>query len=475
MDDCLALSGVEIAAHIREGRSSSREAVEAHIAEVRRVNPRLNAVVVERFTHALREAERCDAAVAAGEPLGPLHGVPCTIKESFAFTGLPNTSGLPARRGVVATQDASAVARLREAGAICMGLTNVSELCMWMESNNRVYGRCNNPYDPRRIVGGSSGGEGSIVGAGASPFGLGADIGGSIRLPAFFCGTFGHKPTGGAVPGTGQFPIAENDALSMLSTGPITRRAQDLMPLLRILAGPDGCDPSTRPMSWPDPSEVSIEGMKVIMVEDDGRNPVSVSLRAALGRAARGLSQLGAQVETRSFGALRRSFLMWAARMNHSAETSFSELLGNGTPISLLREVMRFATGRSEHTLPALGLAALERFPTPKGATADLLREAQELRDELETAMGDGVVLYPPYSRPAPRHNAPMLLTTLHFTYAGIFNVMEFPGTSVPMGLDDRGIPTGIQVLGPRGADHRTIAVAEALERLFGGWIRPSL
>lgn len=474
MHDCLALSGVEIAAHIREGRMSSREAVETHIDEIRRVNPRLNAVVVERFTHALREADRCDAAVAAGEPLGPLHGVPCTIKEAFAFAGLPNTSGLPARRGQVASQDATAVKRLREAGAVCLGLTNISELCMWMESNNRVYGRCNNPYDPRRIVGGSSGGEGSIVGAGASPFGLGADIGGSIRLPAFFCGTFGHKPTGGAVPGTGQFPIAQNDALSMLATGPITRRAADLMPLLRILAGPDGEDVSTRVMSWPDPADVSLEGMKVILVEDDGRNPVADSLRSALGRAARGLSQLGAKVETRRFEGLRRAFLLWAARMNHSADTSFSSLLGNGAEISLLGEVVRFATGRSAHTLPALGLAALERVPTPDKTTRSLLAEARELRDELESAMGDGVILYPPYSRPAPLHNAPLLLTTLHFTYTGIFNVLEFPGTAVPMGLDNRGVPLGIQVVGPRGADHKTIAVAEALEQLFGGWIRPS-
>src|SRR5207237_4871758 len=137
---------------------------------------------------------------------------------------------------------APTVGGLRAAGAIPLGVTNLSELCMWMESNNRVYGRTGNAYDPRRTAGGSSGGEGAIVGAAGAPFGLGSDIGGSIRMPAFFNGVFGHKPTGGLVPNSGQFPMAHGPALRYLTTGPIARHAEDLMPLLRILAGPDGDD-----------------------------------------------------------------------------------------------------------------------------------------------------------------------------------------------------------------------------------------
>src|SRR5262249_8717417 len=152
------------------------------------------------------------------------------------------TGGLYARRGKPATRDATAVKRLRAAGAIPLGVTNVSELCMWMESANTVYGRTSNPYDLARTPGGRSGGEGAIVGAGASPVGLGSDVGGSIRMPAFFCGVFGHKPTGGLIPNTGQFPIAENDALRYLTTGPLCRRAEDLWPIVRTLAGPDGED-----------------------------------------------------------------------------------------------------------------------------------------------------------------------------------------------------------------------------------------
>jgi fatty acid amide hydrolase 2 len=138
--------------------------------------------------------------------LPPLHGVPCTIKECFALVGHAADVGLPARVGLRPSADAPAVTRLRDAGAIPVGVTNVSELCMWMESFNRVYGRTNNPYDPSRIVGGSSGGEGAIVGSGASLFGLGSDVGGSIRMPAFFNGVFGHKCSAGLIPNSGQYP-----------------------------------------------------------------------------------------------------------------------------------------------------------------------------------------------------------------------------------------------------------------------------
>src|SRR6185503_363040 len=155
--------------------------------------------------------------------------------------------GLVARKGRLATQDAVAVARLRAAGAIPLGVTNVSELCMWMESDNRVYGRTNNPYDQARTVGGSSGGEGAIIGAGGAPFGVGSDIGGSIRIPAAFCGVVGHKPSGRLVPNTGQFPPAEGPANAYLGTGPLVRRVRDVWPLLRVMAGPDGHDPVCAP------------------------------------------------------------------------------------------------------------------------------------------------------------------------------------------------------------------------------------
>ncbi len=192
--EILAASGVALARAIRDRRVTSRAVVQAHVERARLVNPALNAIVRDRYDAALHEAAVADEKTSSThrDDLPPLHGVPCTIKEAFAFEGMPNSAGLWARRDVVATKDATAVARLRAAGAIPLGVTNISELCMWFESQNKVWGRTNNAYDRTRTAGGSSGGEGAIVGAGASPIGLGSDVGGSIRMPSFFYGVFGH-------------------------------------------------------------------------------------------------------------------------------------------------------------------------------------------------------------------------------------------------------------------------------------------
>src|SRR6202011_2168840 len=190
-----------------------------------------------------------DRAVASANPeetLPPLLGVPFTVKESIAVRGMPNSAGLVARQGLASEDNAPAVQRLLDAGAIALGVTNTSELTLWIESNNRVYGQTSNPYDGTRTAGGSSGGEGAAVGSGGSPFGIASDIAGSIRIPAFFCGVFGHKPSAGLVPNSGLYPPAPGESGRMLGTGPLARRAEDLMPLLRIIAGPDGQDPLAR-------------------------------------------------------------------------------------------------------------------------------------------------------------------------------------------------------------------------------------
>jgi fatty acid amide hydrolase 2 len=476
MDPLLTMSGARLAGVIRAGEVTSREVVEAHIARVRAVNPTLNAVVRDRFEVARREADRADETRRATPPeaLPPLHGVPCTIKECFALEGMPQTGGLVARASYVADGDAPTVARLRAAGAIPIGITNVSELCMWFESSNRVYGRTNNPYDPRRIVGGSSGGEGAIVGAGASPFGLGADIGGSIRMPAFFNGVFGHKPSAGLVPSTGQYPCAENDALRLLSTGPLARRAEDLMPLLRVLAGPDGEDHVCCPMALGDPDAVDLAGLTVLDVDGDGATRVTDDLRRAQRCCAEHLASRGATVRVASFARLRRAFELWAGSLAAAGGTPFGVLLGNGRPVRALPQLALWALRRSPHTLPALGLALLETVA--KAAPARVRRaveEADDLRRELTDAIGPaGVMLYPPFPQPAPRHYAP-LARPFRPVFTMLFNVMGFPVTQVPLGLNDDGIPIGVQVASIHGHDHVTIAVAQELERAFGGWVPP--
>src|SRR5204863_5760572 len=185
------------------------------------------------------------------------------------------------RGGRAAGTTAPAAQRLLDAGPILLGLTNLSELTMWIESDNRVYGRTLNAYDRRRTAGGSSGGEGAAIGCGGSVIGIGTDFAGSIRLPAFFNGIFGHKPTTGLVPMTGHFPISDGEAMRMSVVGPLARRATDLMPVLKLIAGPDGVDPLVRDPRLGDPDEVEIDGMDVVISEGATYLPVSRELREA--------------------------------------------------------------------------------------------------------------------------------------------------------------------------------------------------
>ena len=469
-------SAGRLARSIREGHLTSSEVVEAHIDRIRRVNPVINAVVEERFDEALKEATVADERTRSSDPeeLPPLHGVPCTVKEVFAFPGMRQTAGMVARRDHVASEEATAVTRLREAGAIIMGTTNVSELCMWMETTNKVYGRTRNAYDPARIAGGSSGGEGAIVGAGASPFGLGADIGGSIRMPSFFNGVFGHKATGGLVPGTGQFPSPENEALRYNCTGPIARRAEDLMPLLRILAGPDGVDTACHEQELGDPASVDVSGLRVVDVRGNGFRRISPELDAAQERAAQGLASIGCDVRRARIASLKRSLDMWAAMMADAADTTFADHLYGDTAHRPVRELGRLALRRSDHTLPAVALTILERAADrmPK-RTQHFVEQGRALADEIEDFVGDhGVMLFPSYTSVAPKHNAP-LFPPVNWVYTAVFNIAQVPVTQVPLGLNDQGLPLGVQVVGARGQDHLTIATALKLEKLFGGWRMP--
>ena len=478
MKKLLTLSGTRLAQMIRTGEVSSLDVVNLHIDHIRKVNPSINAVVKERFDAAREEAKEADRRIknSAPESLPLFLGVPCTIKESFMLTGMPNTSGLVARRNVIADHDATAVERMKKAGAIPLGVTNVPELCMWMETDNRLYGRTNNPYNPGHIVGGSSGGEGAIVGAGGSPFGLGADIGGSIRMPAFFNGVFGHKASGGLVPNTGQYPMARNKALKYLTTGPIVRRAEDLMPLLKIMAGPDRKDPGCTDMKIGSVSDVKLRGLSVIDVQDNGRTRVSDDLKKAQRAAAEFLESKGAIIKRTSVAGLKKSFDVWASMLSASDQESFSASLGGGTAIRPLSEMIRWTLRISDHTLPSLVLAMSEHlFKYMPERTRKLVAAGEALREELTNLIGkNGIMLYPSYSRPAPKHRNP-LLTPFDFAYTAILNMMELPVTQVPLGLNKKGLPLGMQVASVHGNDHVTIAVALELEKAFGGWVPPDI
>ncbi len=479
--DLLRTSAMDLAGMIRRREFSPVEVLDAHVARIEAVNPAINALVNPRFERAREEARAAEQRVMddAPEELPLLHGVPCTIKSAFAVEGMPWDAGLSKRDGIVAEEDAVTVARLRGAGAICMGLTNVPEGLMWYETYNKLYGRTGNPYDPGRTAGGSSGGEGAIIGAGASPFGLGSDVAGSIRLPAYFCGVFGHKSSGGRIPTAGQFPPTEGARTRILATGPLARRAEDLLPLVRLLADEDWkaeCtegDHSLRRRRAVE--EGDLRGTRVFVATGNGRMPVQWHVGKAIQRAGEALEARGAFVETWRHPSFKRALEIWLALLDETHGWTFAEILGDGTPIDLGREVFRKITRRSPHILPSLALVGLEKLTAGKSNAMmkRLAEEGRALKADLDRRLGDdGVLLFPTFPRTAMKHRRAML-RPYEFAFTAIFNALRLPSTQVPLGLDRKGLPMGTQVVGAEGRDALTMAVACALEREFGGWVWP--
>ena len=471
--DLTSASGLALARSIRAGETTSADVLEAHLELLDRVNPRINAVVAQRREEARAEAKAADERIAAARPdeeLPPFLGVPCTIKESISLEGMPLSAGLVARKDVRAERSASVVERIVAAGAIPIGVTNTSELTMWVESENRVYGRTSNPYDQTRSAGGSSGGEGSVVGSGASPFGIGSDIGGSIRIPAFFNGVFGHKPTPGLVPTSAQFPPAVGDSPRLLGVGPIARRAEDLEPALRAIAGPDGEDPYVREMPIGDPAEVSLDGLDVIVSGGFAYYPVGRELVEARRKAARALADAGANVREMPLKRLRRAHELYIIALKNVSPASVASMLSDeGVEPPRGRGYLH---RRGPHTAATRFLLALERVPTPERTVQRMLAAGRRLGEELIEAIGDGVLLHPPFHQVAPKHGH-ILRRPRAIAPMVVFNLAGVPVTQVPMGLGSRGLPLGVQVVGSPGNDHLTIAAALELERACGGWVPP--
>jgi fatty acid amide hydrolase 2 len=474
MSELWSKGAKELGAMVAAGEVRPSELVDAHIERVKAVNPALNAMVNPRFEAAREEAAAADlvqAKAREGE-LPPLFGVPCTIKEFFAFEGMPHTGGILARRDVVAAEDATLVARIKEAGAIVMGSTNAPEGGLWMETHNLLYGRTNNPWNVAHTCGGSSGGEAALIAAGASPFGLGSDIGGSIRIPAAMCGVVGHKPSGRLIPTTGHFPPALGDAGAYLCAGPLARKVEDVALLTDLWRGPDGrdaiCVDQPRAPLFDD-----LRGVTVLPIETNGRVRVRADMRVAVDDAARALADRGATVIHRDFPRMKKALRIWSSMLSVATDIHYGEVLGGGRPIPIWSELLRLPFGGAHHSYPALILAAVDQLTAPfSGWMAKHVETGIALQAELEEAMGPrGVILHPPYSRPAPRHNFPWL-TPFDASCTALFNVMEFPVTQVPIRLSKEGLPIGVQVAGCRGQDAVTLSVALALEEDFGGWQR---
>src|SRR5215469_7304359 len=289
-----------MAEQVRAGEISPMELVEAHLARIERLNPKLNAfanVDAERSRARAKAAEAAVAVPGGKNALGSLHGVPVTVKSSIDVAGLTCECGSVLRKGYAPETDAPLVARLRGAGAIILGNTNVPEFLMAYESDNSMYGRVNNPWDLARTAGGSSGGESAAIAAGCSAGGVGSDGGGSIRIPAHFTGICGLKPTPGRIPSTGHFPPSGGPFALLGVVGPMARTVEDLKVLFEVMQGPDDADTCAAPvpLRWPRTEEV--KRLRIGYFEDDARTPVTPEIRDAVRMAAEALRRVGFEVE----------------------------------------------------------------------------------------------------------------------------------------------------------------------------------
>uniref|UniRef100_A0A1L8DRV1 Putative amidase n=1 Tax=Nyssomyia neivai TaxID=330878 RepID=A0A1L8DRV1_9DIPT len=483
-DLTLLESATSLARKIRTRKIKSVDVVQSFIDRINEVNPLLNCVIDKRFDDALKDAAAADKFIESGEYSEqelelkkPFLGVPITTKDCIGVEGLLNTAGIVARRHVRADEDSEAIHLMREAGAIPLAITNTSECCMWWESYNNNHGKSCNPYDTNRIVGGSSGGEGCLLASAGSPFGIGSDIGGSIRMPAFFNGVFGHKPSKFIVSLKGHYPIPKDSNLkSFLGIGPMSRYATDLKPMLQIMAA----DNATK-LRLNEP--VDLARVKIFYQTDDGGahlvTPVDADIKAVMHKVANHFqSTVKAKVQRVKFDKLRKSASIWLANMKAKDAPGFDqEITGYTGKISPTFELLKWTIGRSNHTLIGILTALFEnagiKYGDPK--QIHLVKQKEKLFEEIQNLLGDdGVFIYPTHPTAAPYHYEP-LVRALNFSYTGIINILGLPATACPLGLGSEGLPIGLQVVSAVNQDRLSLAVACELERAFGGWVAPEI
>jgi amidase len=420
-------TATELARLIRQRQVSSREVIEAHLVEIERLNPRLNALVAIARDARARATER-DHALARGDAIGPLHGVPFTAKDIIETADLPTTLGMVELVDNLPARDATIVARMRAAGAILLGKTNCPRGGTGPHSENDLFGRTLNPYDPDCSAGGSSGGEAAAIGAGLSPCGLGSDSGGSLRMPAHFCGIATLKPSAGRIPVTGV--LDEDGSLGPMSdprtqAGPMARSAADLALLLRILAGPDSIDSGAVPMPLGDPDAVDLHRLRVMLHASDGVADPDAQTGRAVEDAAAVLRDAGASVEEGAPppGGHALTERVWR---------SYGDELSAADLYALLREWDRYRTAM---------LGVLDRFD---------------------------LVLAPVGPHPAPRHGG-----EVDWRYTTPYSLTGWPVAVVRAGFSDH-LPVGVQLVAGPWQDHVALAAARAIDETLGGWRPPA-
>ena len=445
---------------LRSRQISIAELAEAHIAQIERLNPALNAFADFAAERVRAEARRLDAA---GGARGPLHGLPVTVKSSIATAGLRCEIGSLLNRGDTPREDAVVAARLRAAGALILGTTNCPEFLMAYETANLLHGRTSNPWDLERTPGGSSGGESAAIAAGMSTAGLGSDSGGSVRVPAHFTGICSLKPTPGRIPGQGHLPPCVGPFSILGAIGPMARTMEDVALLFRVLSGQDRSDPVSPPVALRETGGEELRRVPVGYFEDDGLVPVTAETRAAVRDAAEALRQAGFRVEPfrpDTLELLRK--LWWTFFVQCGAMFYEPAIRGKREQLSpIFQEFLSFSE-------PAPPLTARELL--------DAWAEANLLCAKTLAAMGDHpVLLCPVASIPAFRHGerswtvegrAVKYLDAVRHTQW--FNVLAAPAAVVPVGRSPEGLPIGVQIAARPFEDETALGIAAVVDAAFG-------
>jgi Asp-tRNA(Asn)/Glu-tRNA(Gln) amidotransferase A subunit family amidase len=455
----------EITQEIRSKNVSPVEIVELQLKRIDTLQPKLNAFVHLDAEGAREQARAAESRVLRGAQLGPLHGVPLTIKSCIDVAGWPCPAGSLLRKDYVSNQNAPLVSRLKAAGAILLGNTNTPEFLMAYETANLLTGKTSNPWDLTRSAGGSSGGEAAAIAAGCSAGGVGSDGGGSIRVPAHFCGICGLKPTPGRVPATGHFPPGAGAFSWIGVVGPMARTIADVRSLFEVMAGPDAGDALSAPVPLRAYREGELRGMRIGILESDALGVATAETRAAVERAAKSLGERGFTVEPFRLDGLDRALDLWwfffgpviGDLIRHSVAPHEDQI----SP--MLREYLAYATSGDPITLDQFMKACADR----DFLRADILRQMQDTP----------ILLSPVSMSPAFYHGQGNYLPgsgyrdTMRFSQW--LNLTGFPGASVPFGASNEGLPIGVQVIGRPFEDELVLAVAEAIEQARGPWQAP--
>ena len=454
-------SATELAAAISGREVSAEEVVRTHLERIEAVNPKLNAVVQRLDDEAIADARRADAELTRGTRRGPLHGVPVTLKESLSMAGKVTCCGSTRLLDHVPDADATAVARIRQAGAIPIGRTNLPDMGMDSQTHNLVWGVTRNPWNLAHTPGGSSGGEGAAIASGMSPLGLGSDVGGSIRIPAAFCGIVGLKPTQHRVPITGHVPLVLHDYLQI---GPLARSIDDLEVALHAIAGPDGKQSMVPPVPLRDSREIDARRLRIGVVNGNAGVPIARAVRDGVVRVARAASDLGHHVES--------------VDLECAADAVFCLASIFGLALSKLADQVR-ADPASFH--PYL-MELARTLPLPRAEEAAAAFELREtIRSRMMAAFEHHDVLVcpqvtvPPYpigvsdTADLDGEAVPMLAT---LAYSLLVNATGNPSLAIPA-LVAGGLPIGVQLIGRMWDEPTLFALARPLVAELGGVPRP--